>query len=180
MLSNAFSVLLVLPLAISPIWASEYHADFEGRDIQPTGALPATAGDPAPTVVPATPPDGPAEPRNVNGGVLTCLAGHISVDDPEFYMTRDEAAAAIGSFCKRIPAGVVFKSIDGTPFQYTQADGPFEQPMFLSAVWNGGDSCPTTDFSNSTSKAVCKQILLGNIVDNCELRPRQDQTKKPN
>lgn len=140
--------------------------------ILPTSAISPDMSDPAPTLSPAViPPTAPASPVRTYGGLLSCRASTITQSDPRLYMTRTEAAGVIGQFCNvGIRPGVVFSPYGGTPFQYARADGPFAYPMLLAAVWIGGSdsSCPTLDFSNSTSSAQCQKNLLSIVIDQCE------------
>lgn len=103
--------------------------------VQPTTAPDPKTSFPEPTVIAQAPPVGPSAPRELNGGTLVCHADTISSDDPTFYMTPDEAASAISTFCGRTSNGAVFKATGGVPLQSVQVDGPYGYPMSVNAVW---------------------------------------------
>lgn len=103
--------------------------------IQPTTAPGVDTANPAPSIDPEAPPSGESAPREAYGGTLVCHADQITSDNPMWYMTQEEAASAIGTFCGRISTGAVFKQTGGTPLQTMQVDGPYDYPMAVNAVW---------------------------------------------
>lgn len=144
--------------------------------VQPTPAVPSADNQPQPSSCAQKPLSAPAPSREVFDGTLTCHTETIPRSDPLFYMTKEEASNAINTFCGRIHEGVAFNTNGGVLVQSAQDDGPFGYPMRLSAFWTPGDrtDCPTLDFSNSSSYAVCRQSLKRNIIDECERRTTQD------